>query len=61
MAKASTFEKRLASLEKTITDFFLGSSTKPAKKRATKRKAAKKTAQKSAKKTAKKKTAKRKR
>ena len=29
MAKASTFEKRLASLEKTITDFFQGSSTKP--------------------------------
>ena len=56
MAKASTFEKRLASLEKTITDFFLGSS-KPAKKTAKKRKAVKKTV----KKTAKKKTAKRKR
>ena len=57
MAKASTFEKRLASLEKTITDFFLGSSSKPAKKTAKKRKAVKKTV----KKTAKKKTAKRKR
>lgn len=58
MAKASTFEKRLAALEKTITDFFLGSSS-GAKKKPAKRKAAKKTA---AKKTAaKKKTAKRKR
>jgi len=49
MAKSSTFEKRLAALEKTITDFFTG---KPKKKTARR---------KSAKKTAKKKTAKRKR
>lgn len=56
MAKASTFEKRLAALEKTITDFFLGSSS-GAKKKPAKRKAAKKTAKKSAKK----KSAKRKR
>lgn len=56
MAKASTFEKRLAALEKTITDFFRGSSS-GAKKKTAKRKA-KKTA---VKKTAKKKTAKRKR
>jgi len=57
MAKASTFEKRLAALEKTITDFFRGSSS-GAKKKPAKRKTAKKAA---AKKTAKKKTAKRKR
>ena len=49
MAKSSAFEKRLAALEKTITDFFAG---KPKKKTAKR---------KSAKKTAKKKTAKRKR
>ena len=42
MAKSSNFEKRLASLEKTITEFFVG---KPAKKKAAKRtkKAKKKT------------------
>ncbi len=57
MAKASTFEKRLAALEKTITDFFMGSSS-GARKKPAKRKAAKKP---TAKKTAKKKTAKRKR
>jgi len=57
MAKASTFEKRLAALEKTITDFFRGSSS-GAKKKTAKRKTAKKAA---GKKTAKKKTAKRKR
>jgi hypothetical protein len=57
MAKASTFEKRLAALEKTITDFFMGSSS-GAKKKPAKRKAAKKP---TAKKTAKKKPAKRKR
>ncbi len=49
MAKSSAFEKRLAALEKTITDFFAG---KPKKKTARR---------KSAKKTARKKTAKRKR
>ncbi len=49
MAKSSAFEKRLAALEKTITDFFAG---KPKKKTAKR---------KSAKKTARKKTAKRKR
>jgi uncharacterized protein YktB (UPF0637 family) len=57
MAKAGMFEKRLAALEKTITDFFRGSS-RGAKKKTAKRKAVKK---KAAKKTAKKKTAKRKR
>lgn len=56
MAKTSTFEKRLAALEKTITDFFRGA---PAKKTA-KRKSSRKTARKSAAKTAKK-TSKRKR
>ena len=50
MAKTSTFEKRLAALEKTITDFFTGG---PAKKKTAKRK--------SSRKTAKRKTAKRKR
>jgi len=49
MAKSSAFEKRLAALEKTITEFFVG---KPARKTA-KRKAKKK--------VTKKKTAKRKR
>jgi hypothetical protein len=46
MAKTSAFEKRLASLEKTITDFFTGGGAKkPAKKaRKTKKKSARKTA-----------------
>ena len=52
MAKSSAFEKRLAALEKTITDFFTGGSAK---------KPARKAKRKSAKKTAKRKTAKRKR
>ena len=39
MAKSSNFEKRLASLEKTITEFFVG---KPAKKKAAKPAAKKK-------------------
>lgn len=39
MAKSSNFEKRLASLEKTVTEFFVG---KPAKKKADKRKTTKK-------------------
>ncbi|MES2473450.1 MAG: hypothetical protein V4601_11505 [Pseudomonadota bacterium] len=51
MAKTSTFEKRLASLEKTITDFFTGGSAKKPAKKAKKKKSVK----------AKKKTAKRKR
>ena len=46
MAKSSNFEKRLASLEKTITEFFVG---KPAKKKAAKRKTAKKAKKKTAK------------
>lgn len=54
MAKSSAFEKRLAALEKTITDFFAGTP----KKKAAKRKSSKKTVKK---KTARKKTAKRKR
>ena len=43
MAKTSNFERRLAALEKTITDFFAG---KPKKKTA-RRTGAKKTARKS--------------
>lgn len=58
MAKTSAFEKRLASLEKTITDFFTGGSAKkPAKK--TKRKSVK-TKKKAKKKTKKTKKTKRK-
>ena len=49
MAKTSAFEKRLASLEKTITDFFTGGAKKPAKKAKRKStKAKKKTKRKSA-------------
>ncbi len=58
MAKATTFEKRLAALEKTITDFFMGTSSKPVKKTA-KRKSAKKAVKKTAKKKTAKKSAKR--
>lgn len=54
MAKASTFEKRLAALEKTITDFFRGSSS-GAKKKTAKRKAKKTAVKKTAKKAAKRK------
>ncbi len=54
MAKSSAFEKRLAALEKTITDFFTGTP----KKKTAKRKSAKKTSKKkTAKKTAKRKRA----
>jgi hypothetical protein len=51
MAKSSAFEKRLAALEKTITDFFTGGPAKKKTAKKTKRKSVK------AKKTAKRKRA----
>lgn len=44
MAKARTFEQRLASLEKTITQFFVGKPKKKAKRKKARRKTVKKTA-----------------
>lgn len=44
MAKSSAFEKRLASLEKTITEFFVGKPKKKTAKRKSAKKAKKKTA-----------------
>ncbi len=49
MAKSSTFEKRLAALEKTITEFFVGKPARKTAKRKAKKKATKKTKKKVAK------------